>query len=120
MAKFAETAARTHADERAGSGTTTSASLIADEVDRLDAFGQVAAHEEVHDRRSTAPAARTDPISAANTPSRMNGVWMNRFDAPTSRMIPSSRRRENADSRMVVAISSTAATSMSAAMPIAV
>ena len=58
-------------------------------------------------------------MSAANTPSRMNGVWMNRFDAPTSRMMPSSRRRAKADSRIVVAISSTAATSMSAAMPTA-
>ena len=45
---------------------------------------------------------------------------MKRFDAPTSRMIPISRRREKAESRMVVAISSTAATSMIAAMPIAV
>ncbi len=68
----------------------------------------------------TAPPASSDPISPANTPSRMNGVWMKRFDAPTRRMMPSSRRRENADSRMVVAISSTAATSMIAAIAIAV
>ena len=34
-----------------------------------------------------------DPTSAAITPSMMNGVWMKRFDAPTRRMMPSSRRR---------------------------
>ena len=59
-------------------------------------------------------------MSPAKTPSRMNGVSMKRFDAPTSRMMPSSRRRENADSRMVVAMSSAAATSMIAATAIAV
>ena len=45
---------------------------------------------------------------------------MNRFDAPTRRMIPISRRRENAESLIVVEISSMAATSMSPAMTIAV
>ena len=67
-----------------------------------------------------APPASNAPTSAESTPSRMNGVSMNRFDAPTSRMMPSSRRRENALSRMVVAIRSTAATSMSPATPTAV
>ncbi len=65
-------------------------------------------------------AESTAPIRAAITPSMMNGVWMKRLDAPTSRMIPISRRRENAESRIVVAIRSTAATSISAAMPRAV
>jgi hypothetical protein len=50
----------------------------------------------------------------------MNGVWMKRLDAPTRRMMPSSRRREKALSRIVVAMSSTAAMSMSTATPIAV
>jgi hypothetical protein len=67
-----------------------------------------------------APPASNDPTRAAITPSRMNGVWMNRLDAPTRRMMPSSRRRLNALKRMVVAISSTAAISMSEAMPMAV
>ena len=39
-------------------------------------------------------------------PSSMNGSWSNVLEAPTSRMIPVSRRRLNADSRIVVAISS--------------
>ena len=43
---------------------------------------------------------------AAIAPSSMNGSWMNRFDAPTRRMIPVSRRRLIADSRMVVVMSS--------------
>ena len=69
---------------------------------------------------TVAAPASTDPIRAAITPSRMNGVWMKRFDAPTNRMMPSSRRRLKALRRMVVAINSTAATSISDAIPIAV
>ena len=69
---------------------------------------------------TTAPAASSDPMSPANTPSSTKGVWMKRFEAPTSLMMPSSRRRENADRRMVVAISRAAATSMIAATAIAV
>ncbi len=80
---------------------------------------EVALHEEVHDR-TIAPPASSEPMRAANTPSSTNGVWMNRFDAPTSRMMPSSRRREKAERRIVVAISSAAATSMSAAIAMAV
>ena len=59
-------------------------------------------------------------MSEASTPSTTNGVWMNAFDAPTSRMMPSSLRLEKAESRMVVEMSSAAATSISAAMDAAV
>ena len=45
---------------------------------------------------------------------------MKRFEAPTSRMIPISRRREKAESLMVVEMSSIAATSIKPAMAIAV
>ncbi|MNJ04053.1 hypothetical protein D3C73_1646360 [compost metagenome] len=41
------------------------------------------------------------------------------FDAPTSRMIPVSRRRLNADSRMVVVINKTAQKIITAATPMA-
>ena len=41
---------------------------------------------------------------------------MTRFEAPTSRMMPVSRRRVNAESRIVVATSSTAQTSVSPAI----
>ncbi len=40
----------------------------------------------------------------------MNGSWITIFDAPTRRMIPVSRRRLKAESRMVVAISRMAQT----------
>ncbi|MNC68793.1 hypothetical protein D3C75_1194280 [compost metagenome] len=72
--------------------------------------------------RYFAPAQRpatdsTAPMVAAIAPSSMNGSWMNRFDAPTIRMIPVSRRRLIADSRMVVVMSSTAASSITPARP---
>ena len=47
----------------------------------------------------------------------MNGSWMNTVDAPTRRMIPVSRLRLRADSRMVVVISRTAASSITRASP---
>ena len=33
--------------------------------------------------------------------SSMNGTWMVKFEAPTSRMMPVSRRRVNAESRIM-------------------
>ena len=54
---------------------------------------------------------------AAIAPSSMNGSWMNIVEAPTSRMIPVSRRRLSADSRIVVVMSRTAASSMTSASP---
>ena len=49
-------------------------------------------------------------MTAAITPSRMKGSWITIFEAPTRRMIPVSRRRLKADSRIVVAISRMAQT----------
>ena len=66
------------------------------------------------------PTARRPPATAprttAITPSSMNGSWSMLLDAPTSRMMPVSRRRLKAASRIVVARSRTAATSITAAM----
>ena len=61
------------------------------------------------------------PAADYVTPEVLNETyWVNRFEAPTSRMMPSSLRREKADSRIVVAMSSAAATSMIAAIATAV
>jgi len=47
----------------------------------------------------------------------MNGNWMNMLEAPTSRMMEVSRCRLMADNRIVVVISSTAATTMTRPSP---
>ena len=54
---------------------------------------------------TSAADASSAPTVAAITLSRMNGSWMKRLEAPTSRMMPVSRRRVNAVSRIVVATS---------------
>ena len=57
------------------------------------------------------------PMSAAMTPSRMKGSCMNRFEAPTSRMMLVSLERLIADRRIVVEMRRTAASAMIAARP---
>ena len=64
-----------------------------------------------------APTAAKAPMSAAMAPSSMKGNWMKNLEAPTRRMIPVSLERLIADKRIVVEISSTAATAMIAARP---
>ena len=59
------------------------------------------------------------PSSAARSVSMMNGKRMVKFEAPTSRMIPVSRRRLKAACRIVVDMSRTAHSTMSAARTIA-
>jgi hypothetical protein len=49
----------------------------------------------------------------------MNGSWIEKLLAPTNFMIPSSRRLESAESRIVVAMSKVAESSMIAAIPAA-
>ena len=56
---------------------------------------------------------------AATTVSMMNGIWIVKFEAPTSRMMPVSRRRLNAVCRIVVAMSRVAHSTMSTARAIA-
>ena len=63
------------------------------------------------------PTAASAPIRAAMTPSSMNGNWMKKLEAPTSRMISVSLDRLIADSRIVVVIKSTAVSPMIAASP---
>ena len=69
--------------------------------------------------RPNAPADRVAPMAEAMTPSSRNGIWMKVFDAPTRRMMPVSLRLENAESLMVVAMSSIAHSSMMPAIAIA-
>src|SRR5450759_520632 len=64
---------------------------------------------------SSPPTASAAPIVAAMAPSSMNGSWMKTFDAPTRRMMPVSRFRLSAESRIVVVIKRAAARSMIAA-----
>ena len=65
----------------------------------------------------SAPTARSAPTSAARAPSSIKGSWIKRFDAPTSLIMPVSLDRLMADRRIVVEISRTAATAMTAARP---
>ena len=46
------------------------------------------------------PRDELEPTVAAIAPSIMKGSWMNRLEAPTRRMIPVSRRRLSAESRI--------------------
>src|SRR5699024_3794004 len=64
--------------------------------------------------------ASAAPSRAATTPSAKNGSWIIVLEAPTRRMIPVSRRREKAESRMVVAISKMAVMSMMTAKAMAI
>src|SRR5690625_3048245 len=63
--------------------------------------------------------ANAAPSRAATTPSAKKGNWIMVFDAPTRRIMPVSRRRENADNLMVVAINKIAVISMITASAIA-
>src|SRR5215218_1232973 len=79
------------------SGTTRSASVRSTNVnERLSARYPCTKKTTI---ATTAPPARSEPMSPANTPSSTKGVCMNRLDAPTSRMMPSQRRRDEHDRR---------------------
>jgi hypothetical protein len=64
-----------------------------------------------------APVANTPPTSAATNASIKNGSRIENLDAPTKRMIPTSRRLANAASRIVFETNITVTTNMVAANP---
>ena len=70
-------------------------------------------------KANIAPTESKAPIAAAKMPSRINGSWIEKFEAPTRRMMPISRLREKALSLMVVAIKRVALRSITPAMPAA-
>src|SRR5699024_3330610 len=63
--------------------------------------------------------AKAAPISTATTPSAKKGNWNIVYDAPTRRIMPDSRRLENADNLIVVAINKIAVINMITASAIA-
>jgi hypothetical protein len=66
-----------------------------------------------------APTERIAPTVAAKIPSSTNGNWIEKFEAPTSLMIPISRLLENALNRIVVAINRVALSNITPAIPAA-